>query len=82
MAQGTSPYKMLLTFKEVYKLPTHEMNRIMYGEESGGPELSQDPIILREHFEDDETRETMKTFRSTQNSNEPCHPFPTLLKNA
>ncbi|MCA1060889.1 helix-turn-helix domain-containing protein [Rossellomorea aquimaris] len=57
------PYKMLLTFKEVYKIPTHEMNRIMYGEESVGLGQSHDPMILREHFEDDETREIMKTLQ-------------------
>ncbi|MDX8344117.1 helix-turn-helix transcriptional regulator [Rossellomorea sp. YZS02] len=54
------PYKMLLTFKEVYKIPTHEMNRIMYGEKSDSLGQSHDPMILREHFEDDETREIMK----------------------
>ncbi|TYS85219.1 helix-turn-helix transcriptional regulator [Rossellomorea aquimaris] len=46
------PYKMLLTFKEVYKIPTHEMNRIMYGEESEGIGNSHNPMILRENFED------------------------------
>ena len=54
------PYKMLLTFKEVYKIPTHEMNRIMYGEESGGLGNSQNPMILRENFEDEENREILK----------------------
>lgn len=54
------PYKMLLTFKEVYKIPTHEMNRIMYGEESGGLGTSHNPMILRENFEDEENRAIMK----------------------
>ncbi|MGF3105715.1 helix-turn-helix domain-containing protein [Rossellomorea sp. DUT-2] len=50
------PYKMLLTFKEVYKIPTHEMNRIMYGKESEGLGNSDDPMILRENFKDEENR--------------------------
>ncbi|MGG1630964.1 helix-turn-helix domain-containing protein [Rossellomorea sp. NRS-1567] len=54
------PYKMLLTFKEVYKIPTHEMNRIMYGGESVSPRNSHNPIILRENFEDEENREILK----------------------
>ncbi|MCA1065421.1 helix-turn-helix transcriptional regulator [Rossellomorea sp. AcN35-11] len=54
------PYKMLLTFKEVYRIPTHEMNRIMYGEDSAGPGRSHNPMILREHFEDDEKKEIVK----------------------
>jgi transcriptional regulator with XRE-family HTH domain len=54
------PYKMLLTFKEVYKIPTHEMNRIMYGEESASPRNSHNPMILREIFEDEENREILK----------------------
>ncbi|MFI8577139.1 helix-turn-helix domain-containing protein [Rossellomorea aquimaris] len=54
------PYKMLLTFKDVYKIPTHEMNRIMYGEESVGPRNSHNPMILRENFEDEENREILK----------------------
>ncbi|WGG48097.1 helix-turn-helix transcriptional regulator [Rossellomorea sp. DA94] len=55
------PYKMLLTFKEVYKIPTYEMNRIMLGEESDGLGQSHDPMILRETFEDGETKEILKT---------------------
>ncbi|MGE6754793.1 helix-turn-helix domain-containing protein [Rossellomorea sp. NPDC071047] len=54
------PYKMLLTFKEVYKIPTHEMNRIMYGEESVSPRNSHNPMILRENFEYEENREILK----------------------
>ncbi|WP_142323604.1 helix-turn-helix transcriptional regulator [Bacillus sp. AFS015802] len=57
------PYKMLLTFKEVYKIPTYEMNRIMYGEESGALGASHDPMILRENFEDDETREILQLLK-------------------
>ncbi|WP_201714428.1 helix-turn-helix domain-containing protein [Rossellomorea arthrocnemi] len=57
------PYKMLLTFKEVYKIPTHEMNRIMFGEESRVLGHSHDPMILRENFEDDETKEILKTLQ-------------------
>jgi hypothetical protein len=44
------PYKMLHTFKEVYKIPTHEMNRIMYGEERGGLDNSQNLMTLKENF--------------------------------
>ncbi|WP_173107805.1 helix-turn-helix domain-containing protein [Bacillus sp. KH172YL63] len=54
------PYKMLLTFKEVYKIPTYEMNRIMYGEESSASGQSHHPMILRESFEDEEYKEILK----------------------
>ena len=54
------PYKMLLTFKEVYKIPTNELNRIMYGEESAGSAQSHHPMILRENFEDEENKEILK----------------------
>ncbi|MBH9966648.1 helix-turn-helix domain-containing protein [[Bacillus] enclensis] len=45
--------EMLIRFKEVYKIPTQEMNRILYGEESEG--YTTDPMVLRESFEDEET---------------------------
>ncbi|MFL8937772.1 helix-turn-helix domain-containing protein [Rossellomorea oryzaecorticis] len=48
----------LLKFKEVYKIPTEEMNRILYGEEREG--YSTDPMILRESFEDEETAAILK----------------------
>ncbi|MGM0853897.1 MAG: hypothetical protein ACQEWI_15020 [Bacillota bacterium] len=51
---------MLLTFKEVYNIPTHEMNRIIYGVESEGLGNSQNPMILREKFEGEENREILK----------------------
>ncbi|TMU84065.1 helix-turn-helix transcriptional regulator [Bacillus sp. BHET2] len=54
------PYKMLRTFKEVYKIPTNELNRIMYGEESSGSAQTQRPMILRESFEDQENEEILK----------------------
>jgi transcriptional regulator with XRE-family HTH domain len=48
----------LLKFKEVYKIPSEEMNRILYGEEREG--YSADPMILRESFEDEETAAILK----------------------
>jgi transcriptional regulator with XRE-family HTH domain len=43
----------LLKFKEVYKIPAEEMNRILYG--AKGQDYTPDPMILRESFEDAET---------------------------
>ncbi|XXM72888.1 helix-turn-helix domain-containing protein [Lysinibacillus sphaericus] len=45
--------EMLIRFKEVYKIPTDEMNRILFGEQA--EEYKTDPMILRESFEDEET---------------------------
>ncbi|MCA1055152.1 helix-turn-helix domain-containing protein [Rossellomorea aquimaris] len=47
------PSKMLPKFKEVYKIPTKEMNRILYGENTD--EYNSDPMVLRESFENEET---------------------------
>lgn len=47
------PSKMLRRFKEVYKIPTEEMNRMLYGEKAD--DYSADPMLLRESFEDEET---------------------------
>ncbi|MGR3766096.1 helix-turn-helix domain-containing protein [Rossellomorea sp. NS-SX7] len=52
------PSKMLRKFKEVYKIPTEEMNRIIYGEKAG--EYTTDPLVLRESFEDEETTAIIK----------------------
>ena len=54
------PYKMILKFKEVYKIPIEEMNRIMYGAQSNGNTANQRPMVLRESFEDAETLEILK----------------------
>lgn len=45
--------EMLIRFKDVYKIPTDEMNRLLYGEKTDG--YSPDPMVLRESFEDGET---------------------------
>jgi transcriptional regulator with XRE-family HTH domain len=44
---------MLKLFKEAYKIPTEEMNRILFGEKAKG--YTSDPMVLRESFEDEET---------------------------
>jgi transcriptional regulator with XRE-family HTH domain len=44
---------MLKLFKEAYKIPTEEMNRILFGEKTKG--YTSDPMVLRESFEDEET---------------------------
>ncbi|MEG9296054.1 helix-turn-helix transcriptional regulator [Mangrovibacillus sp. Mu-81] len=45
--------KMLKLFKEAYKIPTEETNRILFGEKAEG--YTSDPMVLRESFEDEET---------------------------
>jgi transcriptional regulator with XRE-family HTH domain len=54
--------EMLIRFKDVYKIPTDEMNRILFGEEAEG--YSTDPMVLRESFEDEETAAIIEMLNS------------------